>query len=193
MRADGTGEVASQFGLRSTGQSLVGQPLLLLILTGRLNPSTRETSTKSAPSLAPRENSATVTGPAPCMRCHINAQVKRSVREARRRTIPVVGSHSRPPLQPPSRQESGPGFALKLQSRRPYRRSSACAVWLQLKNWAYPDTTAYPVIGNGERHALMGILDPSSKVQPRFAMSETLLGGRTQLGTRGEKSHCSGL
>src|SRR5579863_6890511 len=36
------------------------------------------------------------------------------------RTVPVVLSHSSPPLQPPSRQELGPGLTLKSQSRRPF-------------------------------------------------------------------------
>lgn len=36
-------------------------------------------------------------------------------------TPPVWGSHSRPPLQPPSRHEFGPGFTAKLQLRRACR------------------------------------------------------------------------
>ena len=35
-------------------------------------------------------------------------------------TVPVCGSHSKPPLQPPSKHELGPGLEAKLQSRLPY-------------------------------------------------------------------------
>ena len=35
-------------------------------------------------------------------------------------TVPVSGSQSSPPLQPPSRQEVGPELVLKSQSRRPF-------------------------------------------------------------------------
>ena len=34
-------------------------------------------------------------------------------------TVPVCGSQISPPLQPPSRQEFGPGLVLKSQLRRP--------------------------------------------------------------------------
>ena len=34
-------------------------------------------------------------------------------------TVPVWGSQTSPPLQPPSRQEVGPGLVLKSQLRRP--------------------------------------------------------------------------
>ena len=44
--------------------------------------------------------------------------------------MPVWGSHSRPPLQPPSRQELGPGFTLKSQSRRPLQEPmSKAQLW----------------------------------------------------------------
>ena len=36
--------------------------------------------------------------------------------------VPLDGSHTRPPLQPPSRHEFGPGFVLKSQLRRPQIR-----------------------------------------------------------------------
>ncbi len=43
-----------------------------------------------------------------------------------RHTVPVFGSHSSPPLQPPSRHELGPGVPLlKSQSRRPYSECSS--------------------------------------------------------------------
>ena len=38
-------------------------------------------------------------------------------------TVPVCGSHTSPPLHPPSRQEFGPCVLLKSQPRRPYRTS----------------------------------------------------------------------
>lgn len=37
-------------------------------------------------------------------------------------TVPVCGSQSRPPLQPPVAHEFGPGFTLKSQLRRPQIR-----------------------------------------------------------------------
>ena len=37
-------------------------------------------------------------------------------------TVPVCGSHSKPPLHPPVAQELGPGFVLKSQLRRPQIR-----------------------------------------------------------------------
>ena len=62
--------------------------------------------------------------------------------------MPVLGSHSRPPLQPPSAQEFGPGFVVKSQSRRPQMRP-ACQLSGTVKETVWPDVCSHPVAWSG--------------------------------------------
>ena len=47
---------------------------------------------------------------------------KHTIGETTVLTVPVCGSHFKPPMQPPVAQELGPGLLLKLQLRRPQIR-----------------------------------------------------------------------
>ena len=58
--------------------------------------------------------------------------------------VPVCGSHKRPPLHPPSRQELGPGLVEKSQLRRPQIRP-AFQLSGTVKEMVWPDFCSQPV------------------------------------------------
>ena len=75
-------------------------------------------------------------------------------------TVPVRASHKSPPLQPPSRQEFGPGLLLKSQLRLAcsgvrYNRLYDLTV-------TDPDTTGFPIIGDGEGNFGVGAGGPAT-------------------------------
>lgn len=107
---------------RSTLQSATGQPTLLVIDMGRLKPSTRLTSYQSSPLASLRVHSATDAGgtPVPVLGSQSNPPLQPGSRVTVRSVSDFIGASE--PFSPPVRQELGPGFDEKLQSRRPQIR-----------------------------------------------------------------------
>ena len=92
----------------------------------------------------------------------------------KRLTVPVVWSQTRPPLQPPSRQDVGPETVLKSQSRRPYEQAelfvtdAVCDPRLT----THPDACRNPCVRDAEGHSCVRILCPAretkASISPRL-------------------------
>jgi hypothetical protein len=77
--------------------------------------------------------------------------------------VPVFGSHTSPPLQPPETHAFGPLSVEKSQSRRPCSAVSSSALCAGVEA-AHPDAAGLPVVGGGEGHGLVRGLLPAGRV-----------------------------
>jgi hypothetical protein len=77
--------------------------------------------------------------------------------------VPVFGSHTSPPLQPPETHAFGPLSVEKSQSRRPWSAVSSPALRAGTEA-AHPDAAGLPVVRGGEGHGLVRGLLPADGV-----------------------------